>query len=80
MYVTGKIIDDYTGMPIPYKQIFLETDTAFGSVLEPVYLEAFTNSEGIYTFTINSDIVELHLVIYTFDCNEERHDTTFALM
>ena len=79
VYVTGKIIDEYTGMPIPYKQIFLESDTSFGSQLEHIEMEAYSNSEGIYTFTINTDISEIHLILYLYDCNEEIYDTTLAI-
>lgn len=79
VYVTGQIIDEYTGMPIPYKQIFLESDTSFGSQLELIEMEAYSNSEGIYTFTVNTDISEIHLILYLYDCNEQVHDTTLAI-
>jgi len=79
VYVAGKITDEYTAMPYAYKQIFLESDTTFGSPLGHIEMNTYTNAHGIYNFTVNTDISELHLVIYVIDCNDDRHDTTLAI-
>ncbi len=79
VYITGTITDSFTGMPFPHKQIFLESDTSNSHPLIYIDLEAFTSEQGIYTFTVETNVTEIHLIIYVIDCDDNRHDSSFSI-
>lgn len=75
LYLSGQLINSENGAPLANKEVFIQTDIAAGGGLSSTHIR-YTNAQGFFYDTIYTPSEKGSLLIYAFDINEVKYETT----
>ncbi len=77
-YILGHVNNETTLEPVEYQLIYIESDSAY-DIPEYFYAEISTNENGFYKVSVPRPQQEVDFFVYTYDCNEQKHDTILKI-
>lgn len=75
LYLSGQVINTENGAPIANKEVFIQSDIAVGGGMSYTQVR-YTDENGFFYDTLSTTAIKGSLLIYTFDANNERCETT----
>ncbi|MCF8388488.1 MAG: PKD domain-containing protein, partial [Bacteroidales bacterium] len=77
-YILGHVKNEASLEPVEYQLIFIESDSSY-DIPDYFYAEISTNENGFYKVTVPRPSKDVDFFVYTYDCNNQRHDTVLRI-
>lgn len=75
LYLSGQAINLENGAPLTFKEVFIQSDIAISGGMSYTF-STITDEFGFFYDTITTTAEKGSLLIYAFDINEVKHETT----